>query len=260
MGFGPQPAAGKPRHRQRGSPHRGRGPRRLHHSQPARRRPLLRRRPYQPGTVRGTPPGGRRGDRPHRQPDHRRTGILRTGEHVRYGTALRHRADARAGLLMIYPISRRSRAERDGRHDLFEDPERGVTVVGVAIAFRRRTAPRPAPTSPPATCTAMSDLEDTWSRIARPAPGNLNARRHPGSNRVWCAVDDSGRRHLLVETNDDRRPGTCCRCGASPRRSTGSPSETSPTARGLTSSAWRTPSTRCSSASPGPRPPRRPPS
>lgn len=49
----------------------------------------------------------------------------------------------------------------------------------------------------------MTDPDDIWDRIARPATGNLNARRHPDSTQVWCALDDSGRRHLLVESDDD---------------------------------------------------------
>lgn len=60
---------------------------------------------------------------------------LRAGDHVRYGTALRHQRDERDGLLLLYPISRHSRAERGDRRDLFDDPDRGVTVIGMAIAF-----------------------------------------------------------------------------------------------------------------------------
>lgn len=47
-----------------------------------------------------------------------------------------------------------------------------------------------------------TDLEDLWSRIARPRPGDLSARRHPDSNLIWCAIDDAGRRHLLVELEE----------------------------------------------------------
>lgn len=52
-----------------------------------------------------------------------------------------------------------------------------------------------------------TDLEELWARIARPRPGDLNARRHPDSDLIWCAVDDAGRRHLLVELEegDDER-------------------------------------------------------
>lgn len=41
--------------------------------------------------------------------------------------------------------------------------------------------------------------DDPWSEIATPTRGNFSARPDPGNRQVWYAVDEAGRRHLLLE-------------------------------------------------------------
>lgn len=60
---------------------------------------------------------------------------VRTEELRRLGLALRQERSAQEGLLLVYPISRFSPATTDERVALFDDPERGCTVIGVAIVF-----------------------------------------------------------------------------------------------------------------------------
>ena len=59
------------------------------------------------------------------------------GHHDTIRDALLHQRDGREGLLVIYPISRRSRAREDSnRLHLFDDPDsHGEDVIGLALAF-----------------------------------------------------------------------------------------------------------------------------
>jgi hypothetical protein len=61
---------------------------------------------------------------------------------VRFGTALRQKRNRGEGLLLLYPISRRSKpkpgqgSKESDRIELFQDPDRdGVTIIGMAIVF-----------------------------------------------------------------------------------------------------------------------------
>lgn len=45
--------------------------------------------------------------------------------------------------------------------------------------------------------------EDPWSSVPRPAAGLLRAREPSAPNRVWFALDDKGRRHLLLPVPGD---------------------------------------------------------
>lgn len=58
-------------------------------------------------------------------------------EGIDFGDALREERDRREGLLLIYPISKYSqpRAGSTNRIPLFDDPDRGCTVIGVALVF-----------------------------------------------------------------------------------------------------------------------------
>lgn len=63
---------------------------------------------------------------------------LAEGTHDRIRDALLAQRDRDNGaLLIIYPISRRSRPRTDSgkRRDLFDDPDQGQTVIGLALAF-----------------------------------------------------------------------------------------------------------------------------
>lgn len=40
---------------------------------------------------------------------------------------------------------------------------------------------------------------DPWAPIAKPARGTFNARPDAGSDKIWFALDDQSRRHLLVQ-------------------------------------------------------------
>jgi len=51
------------------------------------------------------------------------------------GSALRAERNVAEGLLLLYPVSRYSKGTTEDRQDLFDDPQTGCTVVGVAIVF-----------------------------------------------------------------------------------------------------------------------------
>jgi hypothetical protein len=59
----------------------------------------------------------------------------RKGEYRKLGSALRAQRDRQEGLLLLYPVSRFSKGTTSERHNLFDDTDRGCTVVGVAIVF-----------------------------------------------------------------------------------------------------------------------------
>ncbi len=61
--------------------------------------------------------------------------LFRQGVFRRLGVALRQERAPDEGLLLIYPISRFSKAGTDDRDDLFDDPDKGCTVVGLALVF-----------------------------------------------------------------------------------------------------------------------------
>ena len=72
------------------------------------------------------------------------------GSEEAYPLLLRARRDPSRGLLVIYPISRHSRprtpagetgAGKGNRRDLFDDPDRGRTVIGVAISMPPSNTP-----------------------------------------------------------------------------------------------------------------------
>jgi hypothetical protein len=59
------------------------------------------------------------------------------GEFVTLGDALRDERAVDQGLLLVYPISRFSKKKKESttRRDLFDDPDKGATVIGLAAAF-----------------------------------------------------------------------------------------------------------------------------
>ena len=57
------------------------------------------------------------------------------GEFNHYRTALRQQRKPTEGLLCIYPVSQYSASNRRNRVDLFNDPTKGVPVIGLAILF-----------------------------------------------------------------------------------------------------------------------------
>lgn len=63
--------------------------------------------------------------------------LARGNPDLKYGDALRQVRDPSEGLLLIYPISPRSKPKGDAetRTSLFADPSQGCTVVGIALCF-----------------------------------------------------------------------------------------------------------------------------
>jgi len=65
--------------------------------------------------------------------------LLAEDDRLRLGDALRSVRPAGEGLLLIYPISRGSRPDREDdpeRMPLFDNPDGdGVTVIGIALSF-----------------------------------------------------------------------------------------------------------------------------
>jgi hypothetical protein len=59
------------------------------------------------------------------------------GDFATLGDALRDEREVDQGLLLVYPISRYSKKKKDSttRRDLFDDPDRGTTVIGLAAVF-----------------------------------------------------------------------------------------------------------------------------
>jgi hypothetical protein len=104
-------------------------------------RTRLRNKPYDigtlvnPATLTGTPRGG---DEEIGLSDEQlaaaRSGADDAGSFPR---ALRRQRDASEGLLLLYPVSpaSRPRAGTQSREALFDDPARGLTVVGMALVF-----------------------------------------------------------------------------------------------------------------------------
>lgn len=90
---------------------------------------------------------GGRGDEDVGLTDHDREEARRFAEDgigVGYPLALRQRRSPQEGLLLIYPISRFSRPkpndsgenpEGGGKQKLFDNPQRGRTVIGIAVSF-----------------------------------------------------------------------------------------------------------------------------
>ncbi len=59
------------------------------------------------------------------------------GDFATLGDALRDEREVGQGLLLVYPISRYSKKKKESttRRDLFDDPDRGTTVIGLAAVF-----------------------------------------------------------------------------------------------------------------------------
>ena len=60
-----------------------------------------------------------------------------SGKFTGFGSALRYQRRPTEGLLCIYPISKYSKARKSNknRQDLFEDPDKGVPVIGLSLLF-----------------------------------------------------------------------------------------------------------------------------